>query len=68
MLEISLEDMEKKFESLSEDLKWAIMGTNVVENRIEHQMKRLSQTPDVLPCPISRIDCIVILDGKSVIR
>lgn len=34
-MEISLEEIQKKFESLPEDLKWAIMAANVDDNIIE---------------------------------
>ena len=32
MLEITIDEIQKKFESLPEDLKWAIMGAKVDEN------------------------------------
>lgn len=35
MQEISLEEIQKKFESLPEDLKWAIMGAKVDDNIID---------------------------------
>jgi hypothetical protein len=35
MMEITLEEIQKKFESLPEDLKWAIMAANVDDNIIE---------------------------------
>ena len=34
-MEITLEEIQKKFESLPEDLKWAIMGANVDDKIIE---------------------------------
>jgi hypothetical protein len=34
-MEITIEEMQKKFEGLPEDLKWAIMGANVDEKIIE---------------------------------
>ncbi|MFA5778013.1 MAG: hypothetical protein WC870_00775 [Candidatus Paceibacterota bacterium] len=34
-MEITLEEIQKKFESLPEDLKWAIMAANVEDNIIE---------------------------------
>src|SRR3989344_2084050 len=34
-MEITLEEIQKKFESLPEDLKWAIMGAKVDDNIIE---------------------------------
>jgi hypothetical protein len=34
-MEITLEEIQKKFESLPEDLKWAIMGANVDDKVIE---------------------------------
>ncbi|MFZ3011600.1 MAG: hypothetical protein WA060_01200 [Minisyncoccia bacterium] len=34
-MEISLEEIQKKFESLPEDLKWSIMAANVDDNIIE---------------------------------
>ena len=34
-MEITLEEIQKKFESLPEDLKWAIMAANVDDNIIE---------------------------------
>lgn len=34
-MEITLEEIQKKFDSLPEDLKWAIMGANVDDNIIE---------------------------------
>jgi len=35
MREITLEEIQKKFESLPEDLKWAVMAANVDENIID---------------------------------
>ena len=35
MAEITLEEIQKKFESLPEDLKWAVMAANVDENIID---------------------------------
>jgi hypothetical protein len=35
MMEITLEEIQKKFDSLPEDLKWAIMAANVDDNIIE---------------------------------
>ena len=34
-MEISIEDIQKKFEELPEDLKWAIMGANIDEHIAE---------------------------------
>ncbi|MFA5932112.1 MAG: hypothetical protein WC793_01915 [Candidatus Paceibacterota bacterium] len=34
-MEITLEEIQKKFDDLPEDLKWAIMGVNVDDNIIE---------------------------------
>src|SRR3990167_3564163 len=34
-MEITLEEIQKKFESLPEDLKWAVMAANVDENIID---------------------------------
>src|SRR5438105_1495225 len=34
-MEITLEEIQKKFESLPEDIKWAIMAANVDDNIID---------------------------------
>ncbi len=39
-MEITLEEIKKKFESLPENLKWAIMGANVDDNIIEIGQKQ----------------------------
>lgn len=35
MIEVTIEELQKKFESLPEDLRWAIMAANVDDNVIE---------------------------------